>query len=122
MVLFMLATAGCISKSPQNVSATADLKRMELGLKVKSITINPDQLKSEKQIKKLLLVIRVNNGSLAERMGVLPGDLLHTIDDHPVTGLKDSYALLQTRKNAASIVLGIFRDGKSLTLTSNRLN
>ncbi len=120
MVLFMLVTASCISRTQQKVTATADLERMELGLKVKSVIINPDQLVSEKRIEKLLLVTRVNKGSLAEQMGVLPGDLLYTIDDHPVTGLKDSYALLHAKKNAASITLGLFRNNKPLALTSNK--
>ncbi len=119
VVLVVLGAAGCVHKNRHDLAAApVSSGRLELGLKVRSVSAAAHDLNLKGQTDKLLLVTQVKTDSLAGKMGVQTGDLLHRIDDQPVTGITDSYAILQHKTADQPLVLDVYRNKEKIRLSS----
>lgn len=63
-----------------------------------------------------LLVRSVKTGAPAEKAGILPGDLLQTLDGQPVRSSSEVYRVLGNRSPEEKIRLTLIREGKRHTL------
>ena len=63
-----------------------------------------------------LLVVGIEDGSPAHEAGVFLGDILTTLDDHPVEDTDDLLSLLTGERVGGEVRLGVVRGGESMTL------
>jgi len=59
-------------------------------------------------------VMRVRQGSVAQRLQIQPGDIILGINDHPVAAIVDAKRLLGTEARGWRLTLS--REGQTLTL------
>ncbi|MCG8567795.1 MAG: PDZ domain-containing protein [Desulfobacterales bacterium] len=118
MLILAFATIGCINSQKRSGLTLETPERLKLGVKVKSVSVGQGVQFPDGEVSRALFVIEVKKGSLAEKMGMEGGDLLHLIDGHPVSGIKDSYALMSTKVADRNISVGIYRNGKLKTLNA----
>ena len=87
----------------------------ELGIMVENVT--PDvQAQMHLASDKGVLVIEVIPGSSAESGGVLPGDVIHSINREPVNKAADLLAAMRNLKENGTVMLGLERRGRLLYL------
>jgi S1-C subfamily serine protease len=63
-----------------------------------------------------ILVVAVNGGSVAERAGLITGDIIDEIDARPTHSLADLEAAIEASAGHATATIKIFRGLKEMTL------
>ncbi len=110
MVLAALLAA-CQSVSLQQPRESSWLVRPQLGVRLKVISSDglPAELAFERR--HVLRVVKIYPGLPAQRAGVLLGDTLLWLDGAPVSGMRDSVAIMETKHWGDTVVLTVLRDG-----------
>jgi serine protease Do len=84
-----------------------------LGIGVQDLT---PQLAEYFHTKEGVLVATVEDGSPAARAGIKAGDIIASIDGHPVAHADDVRSTVHGKEAGDEVTLGIARDGKPLTV------
>ena len=105
--------AATVDRIVDRLLETGNLNRGYLGLAMQPVTL-PDALIDELSLnyKRGLMVANVETQSPAERASIILGDILITIEDTPVTRLKDIQAYLEPQNVGKAINIGLIRGGK----------
>jgi C-terminal processing protease CtpA/Prc len=114
-----------VSSNPDIVersSAVEDVSRSpnanepgKLGITVENVTPEARavmHLASDRGV----LVIEIAPGGSADDGGVLPGDIIHSINRAPVNNVSDLLEVMQRLKENSAVILGIERRGKMFRL------
>ena len=105
--------AATVDRIVDRLLEAGNLNRGYLGLAMQPVTL-PDALIDELSLsyKRGLMVANVETQSPAERSCIILGDILLTIEDTPVTRLKDIQAYLEPQNVGQAIKIGLIRGGK----------
>ncbi|HEX5706684.1 MAG TPA: PDZ domain-containing protein, partial [Pyrinomonadaceae bacterium] len=95
--------------TPRPLNAAQPL--LSFGLKSMSLTT---RLAPKFKVRGGLLVVSVRGGSPAAAAGLMPGDVVETINGRPVSTARDASAL--TRTGTPDLTLGIVRSGRRMTV------
>lgn len=91
-----------------------EVRRAMLGVAAQSITL-PQSLRRALHIEKetVVQVVQIVRGGPAERAGMQPGDVIYTIDGHPVAMVEDMRRYLERLTEGTRVRVGIVRVGPS---------
>ena len=92
------------------------VRTAHLGISADAIDLSK-RLANEAKQEEGLLVLEVENGSPAKRVGLVVGDILLTFNNAPITSLDDLYSLLTRDTIGKTVELGILRAEKVVKLT-----
>jgi S1-C subfamily serine protease len=63
-------------------------------------------------------IFKVETGGPADKAGLMSGDLLLTLDDHPITGVDHLHRLLSAERIGHAVAVTVLRHGKLVTVTA----
>ncbi len=63
-------------------------------------------------------IFKVESGGPADRAGLMSGDLLLTLDEHPITGVDHLHRLLTAERIGHDVAVTVLRHGKVVTVTA----
>jgi serine protease Do len=102
-------------KTPSATGGEGDIKN-ELGFKAGDIT--PEMAEQFNLINKSgVIILEVENGSLAEEAGLQPGDIVVEIDKEKITTLNQFNKKIRTYKTGDTILFLVKREGSTIFLT-----
>lgn len=109
-------------KMPEEESISKDslqqLKDERLGITVRNLS--PDDLENFNH-KNGVIIVEVGNGSLAETVGLVEGDLIISVNKRPVKNIKEFSAIMKSFAKGAIINLMVEREGDTF-FVALRLN
>lgn len=105
--------AATVDRVVERLLETGHLNRGYLGLAMQPVTL-PDSLVNQLSlnIERGLMVVNVEAQSPAQQAGIILGDILGTIEDTPITRLRDIQAYLEPQNVGKTIQLQLIRGGK----------
>jgi len=94
---------------------TGKVVRPWLGISVQDLT--PELMEHFKvKEKEGVLVGQVYAGTGAEKAGLVPGDIIKSVDDKPIKNVGELVKEIQKKKVGQKVKLSVIREGKSLTI------
>jgi len=97
------------------IAAGGDIERVQLGLEVAELDEEAAEVLGVQQTEGLVIT-GLERGSAAQYAGLLPNDILETVNGKPVRNFDDLGAALKYAKAGDVVQLGILRKGKKLTV------
>jgi S1-C subfamily serine protease len=64
------------------------------------------------------LIIGVNSGSIAQRSGIIVGDIIYEFDGHPIKALADFQAALARCAANSAVAVKLYRGTDKMALTA----
>ena len=114
MLVFFQTTlsAQTVLVSPPSSSAGAQDSRPWLGVAVQDI--NPDTVETMSlKTSSGVLVSEVSQGSPADNAGVVPGDVIVTVNGKDVLSSAELVTIIQALRSGSPVVLGLNRSGEA---------
>ncbi len=111
-MLLAALLAACQGVPLQQPRESSWLVRPQLGVRLKVVSSAglPAGLASERR--QVLEIVKIYPGLPAQRSGVLLGDTLLWLDGAPVSGMRDSVAVMETKHWGDTVVMTVLRDGE----------
>jgi S1-C subfamily serine protease len=112
----LLARVDGQSSAPNSTEAAPPLppRRLELGMS--GLAVSPAV---ESPNRAGVLVVAVSNESVAQKAGLITGDIIYEIDDRPTRSLADLQAAITSSAERGSATIRIFRGLKEMTLEAH---
>lgn len=108
--LGVVIPASIASTAVQQIVERGGQKRGYLGVAAQPVRV-PGKQAQAAGVESALLVVGVRSGTPADTAGLLVGDLLLTLDGHPLTSPEELYDLLVGERVGQSVVLRVLRGG-----------
>lgn len=109
--LILLALSGCASVKEPGLPAEIS-ERPQLGMRVRVTPASEVPTGVSAGRKQVLTVIKVYAKSAAELAGVRTGDVLLALDGVPVTGMRESFSVMQTKRRGEAVDVTVYRDSE----------
>jgi PDZ domain len=106
------STPGASSRRP-GASAAHASSRLDLGIGGMPVAATADQ-----PTRAGILIIAVNRGSVAQKSGIIVGDIVYEFDGHPIKALQQLYAALAACDPNSAIPIKLFRGTEPMTVTA----
>ncbi len=116
-ICFAIA-AGTASHVAQQLLAHGRVRRSYLGLAAQNIDL-PSWLARQFDLlqDEAILVISIEDGGPADRAGLRDGDILLSLDDHPITSIDALHRLLTYERAGRSAEIALVRDERLIRLS-----
>jgi PDZ domain len=95
------------------VGADAAPNRLDLGIGGMAVAATAEQPKRAG-----VLIIAVTRGSVAQRSGLIVGDILYEVDGHPTPQLSDLQAAIAACQSNTAVPIKLFRGTEPIALTA----
>ncbi len=113
-----LTAQGVFADMPQDVSAsnhTANDK-MRLGVRIKELTASENAMLSSFDVQGGLVISAIEMGSLAERTGLLVGDVIVSLNQTPTPDIRAFNQVMTNLPKSGVVTIGVIRDGTPVIL------
>lgn len=108
--LGVVIPASIASAAVEQILERGGQKRGYLGVAAQPVRVSGKQAQAA-GAESVLLIVGVRNGTPADTAGLLVGDLLLTLDGHPLTSPEELYDLLVGERVGRSLALRVLRGG-----------
>jgi hypothetical protein len=98
---------------PAAASPAATLPKLELGISGIAVAATAGQPNRAG-----ILVSAVNGGSVAQKVGIIIGDIVYEVDGHPIRELAELDAAVAAHAANSQVVIKLYRGTKKISLTA----